>query len=69
MTESSSPTPTPENPEEPNVSYGCCLAAARPVAAMLLLFAAPRPDITAGPPTGNDRATTAVTSAPVDCRP
>ena len=53
---SESTNPSPENPEEPNVSYGCCLAAARPVAAMLLLFAAPGPESDAGSPAVDTRA-------------
>lgn len=45
--------PTPPNPEEPNVSYGCCLALVRPALAMLLLFTAPRPETTAAAPEAN----------------
>lgn len=48
--------PTPQNPEEPNVSYGCCLALMRPALAMLLLFAAPRPDTNAAAPETNVNA-------------
>ncbi|MCZ2342561.1 MAG: HEAT repeat domain-containing protein [Bacteroidales bacterium] len=45
--------PTPQNPEEPNVSYGCCLALIRPALVMLLLFTAPRPETTAAVPEAN----------------